>query len=97
MLFCQRAGLDYRRVTKVKFDVGEVVAYLEETFSDLLAPPLFDRPIGLQEVETVLCCWKSHMNGHYPLNNDIDEIQEGLRGWGTAASAFSKMMPEPVR
>ncbi len=97
MLFCQRAGLDYRKVKSVRFDVGEVVSYLEETFSDLKAPPLMDRPIGLQEVETVLCKWKSHQNGHYPLNNDIDEINEGLKGWGKAAEEFAAAMPEAVR
>lgn len=71
----------------------EVVKYLIEEFKDLKAPPDQDRPIGLQEVETVLCCWKSHMNGHYPLFNDIDEIFEGLGGWGTAADQFALAMP----
>ena len=74
--------------------IKEVVDYLTKQFSDLKAPPLYDRPIGLQEVETVLCKWKSHMNGHYPLNNDIDEINEGLEGWGDAALEFGSMMPE---
>lgn len=74
--------------------IGEVVGYLIEEFCDLPAPPMNDRPIGLQEVETVLCKWKSHMNGHYPLNNDIDEINEGLEGWGQAAADFAAMMPE---
>ena len=97
MLFCQRARLDYKLVKAVRFDVGEVVSYLEKTFSDLKAPPFNDRPIGLQEVETVLCKWKSHMNGHYPLNNDIDEINEGLKGWGKAAEEFAAAMPEAVR
>jgi hypothetical protein len=71
-----------------------VVAYLEAAFSDLLAPPAFDRKIGLQEVETVLCKWKSHQNGHYPLFNDIDEITEGCEDWGQAAEEFRAVMPE---
>lgn len=61
--------------------IDEVVGYLTKHFADQLAPPLFDRPVGLQEVETILCKWKSHMNGHYPLNNDIDEINDGLQEW----------------
>lgn len=71
-----------------------VVEYLSETFKDLSAPPLSDRPIGLQEIETVLCKWKSHMNGHYPLLNDIDEIREGLVGWGKTAEQFGDAMPK---
>lgn len=74
--------------------IRQVVEYLEEEFYDLLAPPLDDRSIGLQEVETVLCKWKSHMNGHYPLYNDIDEIRSGLEGWGDAALEFEAVMPE---
>lgn len=44
----------------------------------LKAPPRFERRINIQEVETVLCKWKSHMNGHYPPGNDIEEIHKGL-------------------
>jgi hypothetical protein len=76
--------------------VNGVVDYLKEQFSDLKAPPLGDRPIDLQEVETVLCKWKSHMNGHYPLMNDIDEINAGLEEWehwSEAAKEFKAVMP----
>ena len=61
--------------------ISHVVGRLIREFDDLKAPPLYDRPIGLQEVETVLCKWKSHMNGHYPLFNDTDEINHGLAEW----------------
>lgn len=74
--------------------ITTVVYVLEKNFSSFLAPPSYDRPIGLQEVETILCKWKSHMNGHYPLNNDIREIREGLKGWGKEAELFLKYMPE---
>lgn len=72
------------------------VDYLTKFFSDRLAPPLMDRPVGLQEVETILCKWKSHRNGHYPLFNDIDEIHENLHPWlehCATARAFSAQMP----
>jgi len=72
--------------------IHKVVVHLTETFSDLKAPPLNDRPVGLQEVETVLCKWKSHMNGHYPLFNDIDEISEGLREWATVSPTAKQML-----
>lgn len=76
--------------------IDQVVAYLQDHFKDLTAPPLHERPVGLQEVETVLCKWKSHCNGHYPLNNDIDEINEGLQEWrevSPTAKAFLHAMP----
>lgn len=95
MLYKQKAGLapdcELKHTGQA---IREVVDYLIDTFKDLDAPPLHDRAIGLQEVETVLCKWKSHMNGHYPLNNDIDEITEGLSGWGPTAQEFSYAMPK---
>jgi hypothetical protein len=83
MLWEQRYGHQYPAGTKPKREVilNGVTDYLIKTFSDLKAPPFDDRPINIQEVETVLCKWKSHMNGHYPLYNDIDEIQTGLEPW----------------
>lgn len=76
--------------------LGAVTDYLIKEFAGLKAPPLADRPINIQEVETVLCKWKSHMNGHYPLNNDIDEINEGLDHWSphcASARLFRSAMP----
>lgn len=75
--------------------IRHVVNRLIGTFSNLKAPPDYRRPIGLQEVETVLCKWKSHMNGHYPLFNDTDEINEGMVNWlphSDVAKAFAKNM-----
>lgn len=80
--------------------ISQVVAYLEGHFRDRTAPPTHDRPVGLQEVETILCKWKSHQNGHYPLNNDIVEINEGLHPWlehSLTAKEFLHHMPEPLR
>lgn len=74
-----------------------VVAHLIEHFKSYSAPPFHDRAIALNEAETVLCCWKSHMNGHYPLNNDIDEIGAGLRGWGRTADLLQTHLPKGMR
>lgn len=77
--------------------VREVVTYLGRQFADYTAPPRHDRPVGLQEIETVLCCWKSHVNGHYPLYNDIDEINEAIVPWlehSEVAQAFAEAMPK---
>lgn len=56
------------------------------------APPLFDRPLGLQEIETILCKWKSHMTGSYPLWNDIDEINAGLALWADTCPAVGEFL-----
>ena len=59
----------------------------------LFAPSLKlgNRRVNIQEVETILCKWKSHMNGHYPLSNDVDEIQHGLREWGKFCQACNDL------
>lgn len=77
--------------------VKMVVAHLIKHFSGYVAPPAFDRRVGFQEVETILCKWKSHCNGHYPPWNDVDEINQGLEPWlevSTAAKGFRANMPQ---
>lgn len=100
-LWALKAGLNETAVPKDRDKaINQVVDYLIAHFADLRAPPKGDRPIGLQEVETVLCKWKSHMNGHYPLFNDIDEINEGVLPWRTTcktAEAFAHAMPTSCR
>lgn len=99
MLWQLREGHKYPENAKPKREVilNGVAQYLIGHFRDLEAPPLTDRPINIQEVETVLCKWKSHMNGHYPLYNDIREINTGLEPWTAscpAARAFLHHMPK---
>lgn len=77
--------------------ITDVVEYLNDQFKDLKAPPTGDRSIGLQEVETVLCKWKSHLSGHYPLYNDIHEINHGIEPWSRVdetAACFLERMPK---
>lgn len=89
MLWEQRQGHLYPAGSKPKREVilAGITDYLIKTFADLPAPPSGDRPVNIQEVETVLCKWKSHMNGHYPLYNDIDEIDAGLAPWSDVYTA----------
>ncbi|APL99308.1 hypothetical protein [Bordetella phage FP1] len=99
MLWEQREAHKYPEGAKPKREaiLSGVTEYLIKQFADLPAPPLGDRPINIQEVETVLCKWKSHMNGHYPLFNDIREINEGLKPWvnfSPAAAKFYRHMPK---
>jgi len=97
MLWKQHHGVDQSRKIRLSEEaVSEVLKYLSETFWDYKAPPMKDRSVGFQEIETILCKWKSHMNGHYPLYNDIDEITHGLQPWlehSEAAKQFLEAMP----
>jgi len=72
--------------------IAKVVEHLREQFKGWSAPPLYDRPVGLQEIETILCKWKSHMNGHYPLLNDITEIGAGLSEWAASSPTCRVML-----
>jgi Alpha-glutamyl/putrescinyl thymine pyrophosphorylase clade 2 len=54
------------------------VLCLEQAYRGLRAPPARDRPIGIYEVETVLCKVKSAANGHYYVGKDTIEIREML-------------------
>lgn len=82
-LWEEREGHKYPEGSKPKREVilKGVTDYLIGHFANHLAPPFEDRAINIQEVETVLCKWKSHMNGHYPLFNDTVEISAGLQPW----------------
>lgn len=62
--------------------IHAATVWLEVNLNEFKAPPFNDRPLNLQEFETILCKWKSHLNGHYPIGNDIHEISNGLKEWG---------------
>lgn len=96
LLFRQRQGLEPNVKLKMEFIVEPIVQYLREEFKGQMAPPLYDRPVDLQEIETVLCKWKSMMNGHYGPYNDINEIRAGVELWREhceVARSFLHFMP----
>lgn len=98
MLWRKKMGLpDSAQPKDLGAVIGGVCGYLGKWFADHQAPPSYDRALGLQELETILCKWKSHMGGHYPLNNDIIDIRAGLAPWvplSNVASAFLHYMPK---
>jgi hypothetical protein len=55
------------------------VARLLEELGHYKAPPRYERPIGLQEVETILCKHLSYLHGRYKLGEDIEACQKALR------------------
>lgn len=74
-------------------DHPKIYARLLDRFSHLGAPPSFDRPCSHQELETVLCKWKSHINGHYPMGKDSLELFVALEGWGSTAEYLQHYVP----
>ncbi|MDB5177565.1 MAG: hypothetical protein JWN75_1233 [Candidatus Saccharibacteria bacterium] len=69
---------------------------LEEWAMRMPAPPLLDRPCSHQEIETVLCKYKSHLGGHYEVGKDTKELREGLEGWGKTAKKLLAAAPVVV-
>ena len=51
---------------------------LSESLGRFKAPPDYQRPINIQEIETILCKWKSHTNGHYQLGEDLKTVRLAL-------------------
>jgi hypothetical protein len=58
------------------------------------APPAYDRPVNIQEVETILCKYKAHCYGAYPLGNDIVHVREGMKDWGDLAEELAQYLPK---
>ena len=74
-------------------EVREEFAFWVQHWRRRKAPPFHDRPVGVQEVETIFCKWKSHVKGHYPLGKDTRELHHGLQGWGALAEKLRKVLP----
>lgn len=78
-------------------ELKEVISELVARFSGRFrAPPRFERKINVQEVESILCKWKSHYKGHYWVGKDIYEIRRHLVGWGKTAELLLEKMPKEV-
>ena len=54
------------------------VDFLRERLGQLTAPPRHERKLNGQEFETILCKWKSHLNGKYEVGKDSHEICHSL-------------------
>lgn len=65
-------------------------------FARFRAPPRLDRRCGLQEIETILCKYKSSMGGHYHVGKDIAEVRHALEHWGSTASRLLRACPRIV-
>lgn len=79
--------------------VASVVWHMIAMIGSLKAPPSYNRPIGLQEMETGLCKWKSYLNGHYHVGKDISEIRDHIQPWvekSNTAMLFANNIPPEV-
>ena len=73
-----------------------IVDALLDRFKGYMAPPSMNRPVNIQEIETILCKFLSHKHGHYPIGKDIHEIRNGLIGFGGLATKLEKYLPPEV-
>lgn len=62
-------------------EVNTAVIRALAEYPDMMAPPFLDRPLNVQEIETLFCKFKAHVKGHYPINFDTLEILEALKEW----------------
>lgn len=70
------------------------IALLQRRFAKSFAPPHYRRKIGIQEIETMMCKYKSHLNGHYPVGHDIIEVRNALAATGgKLATNLAKFLP----
>lgn len=64
-------------------DLNLVAQELQKKLGQFKAPPVLStgktRKVNIQEIETVLCKYKSHVNGHYPPGKDTKEVHHGLQ------------------
>lgn len=75
-------------------ELADLVVDMEDEFSWMNAPPYRDRPINIQEVETVLCKYKAHCYGFYPYGNDTIHVAKALPGWGDLAQHLLSVLKE---
>lgn len=95
MLVRQKLQLpDNAKLKDENWAIVEASAYLINHFNGHMAPPREERPVGLQEVETILCKYKSHLSGHYPLGKDTREIIEGLHEWAPLSETAQQLLTE---
>lgn len=68
------------------------VEYLLGRLGEMMAPPTEDRPLGIQEAETILCKWKSYSGGTYLLGQDTEALVRGLAEWAPVSPTAERML-----
>lgn len=91
-----RAALDLLVETGYQTNVQRAYEAISRFMEKRPAPPDMSRSCGPAETETVLCKWKSHVNGHYPVGKDVREVGHALQGWGDVAFHLFKQLPDSM-
>lgn len=92
----QRHGVPYNEYydgltrAQARERVDEMIPYLMQSFATTVGPD--NRGVGVQELETILCKFKSYVNGHYPIGKDTREILHALNGWGNLATQLQTVL-----
>lgn len=80
--------------------VQAAINHLSLSLEGVMAPPTNNRVVSFQEFETILCKWKAHVNGIYPIGIDTKELKHALEPWAnvspTAYNMFVWMMEEEM-
>lgn len=78
------ASLGYAHPEGGLYNAQNCVYLLLDAYSDIIAPGHKDsaRVCNIQEVETVLCKWKSARKGHYYIGKDTADHRIELMNWG---------------
>lgn len=94
LMLCERELEDETRGLPEIERIRTALAHLKSELGGITAPGGPARPLGIQEFETILCKWKSHLNGHYPIGKDIRELRQHLEEWpGDFSSLLLANMP----
>lgn len=74
-------------------DYGRTLKELKNHFGKFDAPPNYNRKINIQEIETILCKYKSYINDKYYVGKDTEEIKNDLFMQGDLATTLMDKLP----
>jgi hypothetical protein len=83
-------------LAKLGGDPARTLSELINHFRRFRAPPRFERPCNIQEVESIACKHAAHLNGTYFIGKDIKDVRHDLIGWGATAAKLLQHMPPEV-
>jgi len=72
------------------------LTYLASELGTMICPHNPTRTLRLQEYETILCKYKSHLKGKYPVGTDTKELLHMIE-WGAERSMLGKQLQTVLR
>lgn len=83
-----------KAAASLEIDVGELMGLLDDQTWATLASPRFDRPLNVQEYETLLCNYSHEGDREHIPGHDVENIRRELEGYGKLAARLIKHLPE---